>query len=306
MNDVNIVIVDYPSASKSSVYGLVEVISLADTICQKLDCQIRIFTKVIDLDDMDRAEESNVVILPPSINDEFYTQKCTSLDDYLCTMQKKGAILASACVGSFILASGGFLDGKFCTTHWRLANQFKSSFPKAKLNTNSIIVNEGNIITAGGRMAWIDLAIEILLIFCPPTVVSLLSKDLVIDIGHREQKYYRQFLPRQDHGDELTLNVQHYLDEKYPMQINILELADKFYVSARTLQRRFHKSLEMSVTEYLQKTRLQKACQHIELTNKSISEIAYAVGYQNVNAFRKIFTREYGLTPSDYRKRFGI
>lgn len=304
MKNIPIVIIDYPFASQSAVYGFVELVNLATSTCKDFNLQIELTTRICKLEELDNSIAAEVIVLPPCVGGEFYTQKSDVLNSYLRTMQKKGTTLASACVGSFILANGGFLDNKYCTTHWRLAEQFKHCFPKAKLNTNAILINEGNIITAGGRMAWLDLAIEIISFYCPPTVVSALSKEMVIDIGHREQKFYRQFMPKLDHGDDVILSVQNYLNEYYAQQTTISVLADKFYISARTLQRRFQKALGMSVIEYIQKLRLHNACQLIELSKKSIGEIAYSVGYQNVNAFRKIFYREYGLTPSDYRKRF--
>ena len=127
---------------------------------------------------------------------------------------------------------------------------------------------------------------------------------MVIDTGYREQRFYRQFVPKFDHGDELVLRIQRYLEEHYPETVTVYSLASDNYVSTRTLQRRFFKSVQLTIIEYLQKLRLQKACQLIELTKKSISEISYSVGYQNVGAFRKTFLREYGLTPSEFRKRF--
>ncbi|MCF2858367.1 helix-turn-helix domain-containing protein [Pseudoalteromonas sp. SMS1] len=303
---MNLTIIDYPSASQSAVYGFIEVIKVTNSVCQSLGIPTLFKVHTYKLDELDNNIETQVVALPPSTSDEFYMQKCDELNDYLRAVQRNGAILASACVGSFILANGGFLDGKFCTTHWRLAQQFSQCFPKAKLNINAIIINEGNVITAGGRMAWLDLAIEIISFYCPPTVVSMLSKEMVVDIGHREQKFYRQFMPKLDHGDEVVLCVQEYLSEHHANQILLPTLAQQFHMSARTLQRRFQKAVGLSVVAYVQKLRLHHACQYLELSHKSVVEIAYLVGYQNVGALRKLFYREYGLTPTDYRKRFTV
>lgn len=304
MREVNIVLIDYPFASKSAIYGFIEVIEVANSICEELNMNVKLSANSFKVNELSKAQQADVIVLPPCTKDTFYTQDSEILDKYLLNMQRKGTTLASACMGSFLLAKGGFLDNKFCTTHWRLAQQFQTTFPKVKLNTNAIIINEGNIITAGGRMAWLDLAVEIISFYCSPAVVSALSKEMVVDIGHREQKFYRQFIPKLDHGDELILNVQNYLDEHYSEPTELSLLANKHFVSARTLQRRFQKALKMSVIEYLQRLRLHKATKYIELSNKNIVEISYLVGYENVNSFRKLFHREYGLTPSEYRKRF--
>ena len=299
-------VIEYPSASKSAVYGFVETIDLANTVCCRLEAEVQFVASVKNLDSLETEKAVDVVVLPPCVNDDFYTDENRTLNQYLLTMQQKGAILASACVGAFILARGGFLDNKFCTTHWRLARQFSASFPKAKLNEHAIIVNEGNVITAGGRMAWLDLAFEIILSYCSPSVAVTLSKEMVIDTGYREQRFYSQFVPRLDHGDELVERVQTSLSEHYSEPISVSALANSAFVSTRTLQRRFIKATGLSVIEYLQKLRLNNACQLIELTQKTIMEISYLVGYQNVNAFRKVFFKEYGLSPLEFRRRFSI
>ncbi|OLQ75800.1 transcriptional regulator [Photobacterium proteolyticum] len=281
-----------------------EAMILANTICQQLDASVRFDVSINTLEHIDIKRGGKVVVLPPCVNDDFYTTNNTKLNQYLSRMQQQGAVLASACVGAYILARGGFLDNKFCTTHWRLSDSFRADFPKVKLNENAIIVNEGSVITAGGRMAWVDLVFEIISIFSSPTIALRLSKEMVIDSGFREQRFYHQFIPKLDHGDELVLKVQSYLDEHYAKPLSVKTIAENYFVSPRTLQRRFIKSIDSTIVQYLQKLRLHNACQLIELTRKGITEISYEVGYQDVSAFRKVFTREYGLTPTEFRKRF--
>lgn len=304
MKEIEITIIDYPSASQSAVHGFAETMMLANTICQQLGASVRFDLNITTLEELDFERNVKVVVLPPCINDDFYTQKNTTLDQYLSKMQQQGAVLASACVGAFILARGGFLDNKFCTTHWRLSELFRATFPKVKLDDNAIIINEGSVITAGGRMAWLDLVFEIISLFSSPTIAQRLSKEMVIDNGFREQRFYHQFIPKLDHGDELVMKVQYYLDENYAKPISIRVIAESYFVSTRTLQRRFIKAMDSTIVQYLQKLRLHNACQLIELTKKGIAEISYDVGYQDVSAFRKVFMREYGLTPTEFRKRF--
>ena len=165
MKIVKIEVINYPTASQAAVHGFAETMMLANTICRQLDVSISFDVSIMTLEQLNIESYAKVVVLPPCINDDFYTQHNMDLNQYLLTMQQQGAILASACVGAFILARGGFLDNKFCTTHWRLGETFQIAFPRAKLNDNAIIVNEGNIITAGGRMAWLDLVFEIISLF---------------------------------------------------------------------------------------------------------------------------------------------
>ena len=304
MKTVEITVINYPTASQSAVHGLAETMMLTNTICQQLDVSVRFHVNIHTLEELDLERGVQVVVLPPCISDDFYTREHTMLNRYLSTMKQQGAVLASACVGAFILASGGFLDNKFCTTHWRLSESFRTEFPNVKLNDNAIVVNEGSVITAGGRMAWLDLVFEVISLFSSPAIAQQLSKEMVIDIGYREQRFYHQFIPKRDHGDELVLKVQNYLEEHYAKPLSMAAIAERYFVSSRTLQRRFTKTLGSTLVQYLQKLRLHNACQLIELTKKGISEISYEVGYQDVSAFRKTFVREYGLTPTEFRKRF--
>ncbi len=301
---IDIVIINYPTASQAAVYGFYETMMLANKISEQLDVPIQFDLNIDSLEELDSGKSSKVVVLPPCVSDEFYTQNNSEINQYLSKMHQQEAILASACVGAFILARGGFLDNKFCTTHWRLAESFRSAFPRAKLNANAIIVNEGSVITAGGLMAWLDLAFEIISLFSSPTVVQQLSKEMVVDNGFREQRFYQQFVPKLNHGDELVLNVQSYLNDNFSASISLTGISESLYVSPRTLQRRFVKVTGLSIVQYLQKLRLHNACQLLELTKKGISEVCYQVGYQDTSAFRKIFIREYGLSPAAYRKRF--
>ncbi|WP_422474461.1 GlxA family transcriptional regulator [Endozoicomonas sp. ALB032] len=306
VRQIKTVIIEYPSVSKSAVFGFLETMELASAVCRELGVETEFVTAVYRLEAIGGAEIPDVVVLPPCSGGTFYMQDCDVLNQYLTNAHQQGAVLASACVGSFMLARGGFLDNKFCTTHWRLGSEFSEMFPKAKLNINAMIVNEGNVITAGGRMAWLDLAFEVISSFCPPSVATHLSKEMVTDTGYREQAFYRQFMPRMDHGDPLVLQVQTYFNEHFSEVVSVSGLAKRLFVSTRTLQRRFQNAVGLTVVEYLQKLRLHNACQLIELSNKSISEVSYLVGYHNVSAFRKIFNREYGLTPSEFRKRFQV
>ena len=305
MKEIEIQVVNYPTASQSAVYGIAEAMQVVNTLCKQLDSSICFNVHISQLAHLQLKNTVDVVILPPCTSDDFYTQENKALTQYLTKVHQQGAILASTCVGAFILARAGFLNNKFCTTHWRLSEAFRTEFPKVKLNENAIIVNEGNIITAGGLMAWVDLVFEITSLFSSPIIAQRLSKEMVIDNGYREQRFYHQFIPKLDHGDELILKVQRYLDNNFKALISVKSLADNYFVSARTLQRRFMNAQGITIIQYLQKLRLHNACQLIELTQKGISEIAYEVGYQDVSAFRKTFMRQYGLTPTQFRKRFG-
>lgn len=302
---MNIAIVHYPFALKSSVYGLYELFEMAGRICidqegsdRGLNCQI------LKLEELSSSLNYDLVILPPALEDQFYRSPDEHLLRWLVFQRHGGAVLCSACAGAFILASAGVLQKKRVTTHWGLSEQFSAAFPDITIDTNSILINEGDIITAGGLMSWLDLGLELVQNYLGPSVMSQLGKNLVVDTGYREQSYYRQFIPKRNHGDELVIRVQQYLDNHFADNIQISKLALFFHVSERTLLRRFKSSTSYKPLEYIQYLRIQKACDLLEKTKLSFDSISLKIGYEDSSACRKLFVRRIGLTPKEFRQRF--
>ena len=125
-----------------------------------------------------------------------------------------------------------------------------------------------------------------------------------MDTGRRAQSYYQQFIPNKQHGNHAIRNTQDYIEENYSKRIKISELADICHMTERSFLRRFHQLLGLTPTEYIQKYRIQKACDQLERTGKSFEQISMEVGYENSSACRKIFVRIIGITPKQFRQRF--
>lgn len=247
---------------------------------------------------------ANVVILPPCGPGDYYLHPDTSLTHWLVQQHTKGAVISSACAGAFILAHAGLLSNKVCTTHWGLADIFQKQFPALELQPESILINEGSVITAGGMMSWLDLGLELVSQFSSPAVMRLLGKLLVVDTGPREQRFYRQFIPSFQHGDGSVLKAQHYLADYYSENISNEKLSAVSCLTERTLQRRFLKATGLNPNKYLKRLRVQKACDLLETTTLSFESITYKVGYQDAGVFRKVFIDLIGLTPKAFRSRF--
>ncbi len=108
-------------------------------------------------------------------------------------------------------------------------------------------------------MSWLDLGLELVAQFMSPTVIRQLGKILVIDTGQREQRFYQQFSPRLNHGDDVILNVQQTLQRDYPNTIRITKLASASCLTERTFLRRFSKATGFKPSVYLQFLRIQNA-----------------------------------------------
>ncbi|SIT07323.1 GlxA family transcriptional regulator [Neptunomonas antarctica] len=304
MNQIRIGIVNYPEALQSAVQGLKEMFFAANRICVQQNVGTVFEVDIYDVEHI-ADDPLQVVILPPCLEGDYHFNPDLVLKQWLLQQHTQGAILCSVCAGAFILASCGLLNQRPATTHWGLAERFIHTYPDVQLNSNKILVNDGDLITTGGLMAWLDLGLELVAQFTQPRIMRLLGKYLIVDTGSREQRYYRSFIPALDHGDKAVLNVQHYLQVNFDKSISISDLAGMSYLGERTFLRRFVKATGIKPNQYLQQLRIQKACDWIESSHDSVELIAAKVGYEDVSAFRKIFIKTMGLTPREFRSRFG-
>jgi transcriptional regulator GlxA family with amidase domain len=134
--------------------------------------------------------------------------------------------------------------------------------------------------------------------------VRQLGKTLVIDTSQREQSYYQQFKPSFAHGDTAIVSAQQIMHQSFAQSLSINQLAKQLNLTERTMQRRFLKATGYNPNQYLQRLRVQRACDYLESTQHSFEWIANQVGYEDISACRKVFINTVGLTPREFRKRF--
>lgn len=245
----------------------------------------------------------NILILPPSFDRRDFLVPNQLLITELQKRHKSGAIIASACAGAFLIAHANLCANRTVTTHWGLERLFRAHFPDTPLDIDQILINHGDIITAGGLMAWIDLSLELISQHISPKIMRETGRFFVLDTGLRDQKSYRGNTAALSHGDTTILKAQDYLAKQFQSAILISELAKHVALTERTLLRRFQAATGKPPSAYLQMLRLHEAQEQLATTRASIEQISYAVGYQNTNAFRKAFHKMTGLTPSAYRGR---
>jgi len=301
-----IALLAYPKSLQSAIYGLDEMFVMANLVCDEQALDYTFHCDKLTCSDLKTKSDSlfDVVIIPPSHDGDFYLHPSKDVINWLNRQHANGAIIASACAGTFILAASQLLTGKRATTHWGLANSFKAMYPDIELTIDKILVNDIDIITAGGMMSWLDLGLEIIAQSSQISVMRQLGKRLVVDTGAREQSFYQQFTPILNHGDRLILSVQQSLQTNFHQSISISDLAKNNHISERTFLRRFTKATHLKPSQYLQKLRIQRACELLESSQHSFEYIAYQISYEDVSACRKTFSRIMGLTPSAFRQRF--
>lgn len=223
---------------------------------------------------------------------------------WLKTWHAQGARVASSCVGAFLLAEAGLLDGRPATTHWMFADTMRSLYPNVKVTSDRLIVDAGDVITCGGATTFLSLVIHLVERFGGHERAALARKVLLIDGGRTSQLPYLAFTPIREHRDELIQRAQDYIDSHLDTPIRSEALARTLGVSPRTLARRFSAATHATVNDYVQQARMLLAKKLLETTDKPIEQIRAATGYVDPAAFRRAFRRAAGISPRQYRKAY--
>ncbi|PWK76821.1 helix-turn-helix domain-containing protein [Aminobacter sp. AP02] len=316
---IEIGLVFYPGAQLSAVLGITDLFDLANRTAGRKSrgappSVLRVShwrmeelgqapTRVFDTCP-DAPGVPEVYVVPPALGDPISPEHAAPVAGWLRQRHGAGGVLASVCAGAFVLGETGLLAGRAVTTNWVYDEVFRTRFPDAKLDTDRLLIDDGDIITAGSLMAWTDLGLKLVDRFLGPTVMIETARILALDPPGREQRYYSAFAPRLSHGDAAILKVQHWLQAGEGKDLNLATLAALAGLEERTFLRRFQKATGLTTTEYGQRLRVGKARELLQFTTQSVDKVAWEVGYGDPGSFRKIFMRIVGLTPSDYRARF--
>lgn len=223
---------------------------------------------------------------------------------WLARAHARGSDVASACTGAFALAEAGLLDGRSATTHWAFQAALAERFPRVRVEPQAILVDQGRIVTAGGATSFINLAHFLVERFLGETVARAASQMFLIDPNKAPQSAYAVFSTQKQHPDSAILRAQALIEKDPSAPAGVDELARAVALSRRTFARRFREATGNTPLEYIQRVRIEAAKRALE-TGASVMEASTGVGYGDPVAFRKVFVRLCGLTPADYRARYG-
>ena len=223
---------------------------------------------------------------------------------WIAEQYNKGAEVASLCIGAFLLASTGLLNGKKCSSHWNAANEFRQMFPLVELVDGSIITEENGIYSSGGANSYWNLLLYLVEKYTDRDTAILASKYFAVDIDRKSQSAFMLFKGQKNHDDELILLAQEFIETNYADKIAVDMLAGKFAIGRRSFERRFKKATGNTVVEYMQRVKIEAAKRSFESSRKNINEVMFDVGYTDTKAFRTLFKKITGLTPIEYRNKY--
>ncbi|UNY99815.1 helix-turn-helix domain-containing protein [Zhouia spongiae] len=254
---------------------------------------------------IDEVSDTDLVVIPALFGD---MKEAVELNKkaipWIVEQYAKGAEVASLCVGSFLLAASGLLDGKKCSTHWAYYNEFKETYPLVEVADGGVITEDNGIYSSGGANSLWNLLLYLLEKYTDRNTAILASKYFAIDIDRDSQSAFMIFKGQKEHKDEGILMIQEFIENNYQEKITVDRLAGMGAMSRRGFERRFKDATGNTAIEYLQRVKVEAAKRNFESTRMNVNDVMYEVGYSDTKAFRTVFKRLTGLTPIEYRNKY--
>jgi transcriptional regulator GlxA family with amidase domain len=217
---------------------------------------------------------------------------------------ERGALLASYCTGSFVLAEAGLLDGGVATTHWAKAKVFAKRYPEVDLRVSEILTEQNRIVCSGAVTTSLNLALRLVEKFAGANVAAETGKMMLIDTNRISQTSYASMPDEPQHSDALVARAQRFMEKSLQQGFSLSELARHLAVSERTLNRRFKLAIGEAPLHYLQSLRVDVAKRLLETKGLNVDAVTARVGYNDLSTFRRLFKRQTGLSPREYQRRF--
>lgn len=282
-------------------------VTISDSGSVRTNSGMRI-TELVALRD---AVEPDVVLLPgcnvneaATLNRWLDSAEVAQVQDWLRALEPTSRLMAAGCVGSFVMAGAGVLNGLSATTTWWLARQFQHRYPEVSLDMDRMVVDAGRFVTAGAALAQADLTLHVIERLFGPTVAGLCSSYMLVD-ERLSQAHYAivSHLSRQ-HPD--VLKAEKWIRSNLTRAISISEVAEAVNLTPRTLARRFADATGATPYDFIQRVRIERATCLLRTTKLSLQQVAERVGYQDVGVLRRVFKRFSHPMPSEVRRKQSV
>lgn len=327
---IEVSIVVFPECDPSIIYGVFDTLYAPGVFWNKMfgkpeeplfrprlvaaDMEpIELFTgvTVVPQDSIADIERTDIVFVP---NVMVYTPECIRKLDrrligWIRDMHLAGAQMYASCGGPLVLAEAGLLDGHSATTHWTYLPLFRLAFPHVELQENRILVQSGpghSLVCSGGASSWQDLCLYMIARQCGIAEALRISKLFYYQWHRDGQQPYASMVANVGHHDAAILQCQTWLGDHYEHADAVREAARLSGLPKRTFDRRFRAATGYAPLAYVQSVRVEEAKQLLETGSAPIEEVARQVGYEDTASFRRLFRRQVGMTPGDYRRKFQL
>jgi transcriptional regulator GlxA family with amidase domain len=254
---------------------------------------------------IDEVTETDMVFVP-ALSGDMQTALELNKDflPWIVKQYENGAEVISLCIGAFLLASTGLLNGKRCSTHWLSANEFRKMFPEVELVDDKIITEDQGLYSSGGASSYWNLLLHLVEKNVNREMAIRAAKYFAIDIDRDSQASFMIFNGQKGHEDDAVKKAQDFIEKNFEDKITLDQLSDMFAIGRRSLERRFKKATNNTVMEYIQRVKIEAAKKRFETSRKNITEVMYDVGYTDNKAFRSTFKKVTGLSPIAYKNKY--
>jgi transcriptional regulator GlxA family with amidase domain len=320
---MKVAILNYNGAVSSSVIGPYDIltkIDMTEQIFRVLNNKVNFEVDIVDSLKMDKHSPGLIagnktirdkskydLIIIPAMNFELVEKVLKDekkMIEWIRQQYNAGSEVASVCMGTFLLAATGILDGRRATTHWMGVPLFRKLYPHVKLEDDKVIIDEGRIYSCGAAFSFTSLMIYLIEKFCGRELALAASKVMMIQVHDSGQNSFAIFDLQRSHEDKDIRSVQDFIELHYCDELYVRKLANKFNISNRTLIRRFTEATGNTPLEYIQRVRVEAAKRLLEKGKEGIEQVCIKSGYEDFNFFREIFRRHTGLSPQAYRRRY--
>lgn len=223
---------------------------------------------------------------------------------WLRQAHRAGAELCSVCTGAFALGAAGALDGRMCTTHWKRVAELRARFPRARVLGDRLFVADGGVVTSAGIAAGIDMTLALIEQDAGPLVAGQVAREMVVylrrDGAHAQDSVYLDY---QTHLSPGIHQVQQHLIANPATRHTIGELAAIAGMSERNLTRVFKRATGISVHEFRERLRLERARDLMRNPTLTLDAVAAGCGFANARQLRRVWSARYGEPPSAARAR---
>lgn len=314
-----IALIVQPGSTPSSVMTTLDMFNIASRYPDATDCRLDMLSLQGGQVQLSPAVSVTTLTMPASlagyaavILPGFFATGMASIVDQLQSIWQpvierlqalpQERLVGASCYGTFVLAESGLLNGQRATTTWWLQEAFRQRYPDIVLDADRALVDGGNVITGGAMTAHTDLSLHILRRLFGAVLARQVASIMLVDGARSSQRPFMAL--SRDFTDPLVQQAADWLAANRGSETSTSQLAAMLNVSYRTLHRRFHSATGLPPLAYLQALRVEQAKELLESTRSSLEQIVEQVGYQDVSAFRRLFSRSTGLTPAQYRQRF--
>lgn len=249
---------------------------------------------------LDEVVAADVVIVPGK--QDFLVPPHPDVIAVLHAAYAAGARIGSICVGAFVLAASGLLDGRTVTTHWQWADSLRRRYPAVEVDPSAMFIDDGQVLTSAGVAAGLDLCLHLIRQDAGPDLADRTARRLVLPSWREggQAPYIESTRPEDDSLQEIV----EWMEDNALQPLDLGSIARHASMSVRSLNRHFRARLGTTPTQLLLQMRIERARRLLESTHLAMDWIAEQSGFATQASLRYHFVRSVGVPPQTYRNNY--